>query len=144
MENRSVVPGDYPLSVTTRAVNLKFEEFDVYVGRKGHGYLGYYGNPFPRMSGRGEALRLFVPWFAKRVLEDKEFLIRVLELRGLRLGCFCVPLACHAQVYVDFIENFPKEWADALIAEWRRDHPRPASWMSDLARSIPGQREAPR
>ncbi len=127
--------------MTTRAVNLRYEEFDVYVGRKGHGYFGYFGNPFMRgAAARGVALGLFVPWFAKRVLEDTEFMVRVLELRDLRLGCFCKPWNdCHADVYVNFIENFPKDWADALIAEWRRDHPRPASWVSDLARKIPRQ-----
>jgi hypothetical protein len=123
--------------VTTRAVNLRRDEFDIYVGRKGHGYLGYYGNPFVRgNAGRGEALKLFVPWFARRVLEDREFLVSVLELRDLRLACFCVPAPCHAQVYVDFIENFPKDWADALIAEWRRDHPKPQERLSDLSRRI--------
>ncbi len=25
--------------------------------------------------------------------------------------------SCHADVYVDFVENFPVEWADALLAE---------------------------
>lgn len=126
--------------MVTRAVNLRREEFDVYVGRRGHGFLGYFGNPFGRAGApRGEALRLFVPWFGRKVLEDVEFLVRVLELRGLRLGCFCRPLPCHGQVYVDFIEAFPQDWADALIAEWRLAHPRPASWMSDLSPTIRAQ-----
>jgi hypothetical protein len=41
----------------------------------------------------------------------------VLLLRGKRLGCFCHPMPCHAMVYVDFLENFPAEWADALLVE---------------------------
>lgn len=121
----------------TRAVNIRREEFDVYVGRKGHGYLGFFGNPFGRAGAkREEAIRFFKTWFLRRVLEDREFLVSVLELRGMRLGCFCKPLACHSDVYVDFIEAFPEEWADALIAEWRRGHPRPPERMSDLARRI--------
>lgn len=122
----------------TRAVNIRREEFDVYVGRRGHGYMGYFGNPFGRAGAkREESVGFFKTWFLRRVLEDREFLVSVLELRGLRLGCFCLPVRpCHAETYVDFIEAFPEEWADALIAEWRRDHPRPLERMSDLARRI--------
>lgn len=31
----------------TRAVNLRHEPYDVYIGRAGHGQGGYFGNPFP-------------------------------------------------------------------------------------------------
>lgn len=109
----------------TRVVNLRREPFDVYVGRAGHGHDGYFGNPFAvANAGREEAIRLYRSWFARHVWSDQEFLVRVLELRGLRLGCFCKPLACHADVLVEFIEAWPEEWAAAVITEWRRKHPR--------------------
>ena len=121
----------------TRVVNLRHEEFDVYGGRRGHGYFGFFGNPFGRAgASREEALGFFRPWFFRRVLEDMEFLVSVLELRGLRIGCFCRPLECHCDLYAAFVEAVPSEWAGALIIDWRRNHPLPPERMSDYQRKI--------
>lgn len=91
----------------TSVVNLKRGDlFDVYIGRAGHGYDGYFGNPF---NGPYRALNIaeFRLWFLKRVETDSVFRTRVLELRGKRLGCFCAPKPCHGNVIVDWLTALP-------------------------------------
>jgi hypothetical protein len=62
----------------TRAVNLRHEPYDVYVGRAGHGMDGRFGNPFPVMGARGESLALFRGYFSRRIMSDMAFLRDVL------------------------------------------------------------------
>lgn len=77
-------------------------DYDVYIGRRGHGEDGYFGNPFSQFS-RVVAIEKFKVYFAKRIERDAEFRERVQALRGKRLGCFCAPLPCHGQVIVDYL-----------------------------------------
>lgn len=92
--------------MTTVVVNLKKEEYDVYIGRAGQGESGYFGNPFRgEQLGRDEAIRQFKRYFEARVKTDAEYREKVLALKGKRLGCFCKPLACHGDVYVAFLEE---------------------------------------
>jgi len=80
----------------------------VYVGRRGHGYDGYFGNPFHTENrNRYEAIRMFSDYFNHRVKTDKAFHDRVVELRGCVLECFCVPKICHAQVIANWIDQHP-------------------------------------
>ncbi len=90
----------------TRAVNIKREAYDVYIGRKGRGETGYFGNPFVLQAGepRGSTIARYKAWFLKRIEEDAEFRARVLALKGKRLGCFCKPAACHGDVMAEWIE----------------------------------------
>lgn len=94
----------------TRAVNLKQEPFDVYIGRAGRGQDGYFGNPFRLAPGsmRGSTIAKFREYFLKRVEEDADFRRAVLALRGKRLGCFCKPLACHGDVIAAWIDAQPE------------------------------------
>lgn len=98
----------------TTVVNLRREQFDVYIGRlhscpewfHGFGSDGVFGNPFSvAKEGRDEALRLFKTYFTARVASDSSFLALVYALRGKRLGCFCAPNACHGDVYVKWLEE---------------------------------------
>lgn len=128
----------------TLVVNLKRgERCDVYMGRASSagrarllllgprevdGLDGCFGNPFPVMNGgRGSSLAFFVPWFHRRVMTDPDYLRRVLSLRGLRLGCFCVPLPCHASIIAEWVDAFPEEWAWALLAAVEREAATPRS-----------------
>jgi len=110
-------------------VNIRSEKFDVYIGRKGHGYDGYFGNPFEigRDGGRDAVIRKYKVWFWKRVNEDVEFRNRVMELKGKRLGCFCSPKRCHGEVIVSWLEAgcpLKKQVEDMSVSEiyeeWRK------------------------
>lgn len=95
----------------TVVVNIKAEEYDVYVGRAGQGQDGYFGNLYRGeslgggMVGRKEAIRRFEHYFKIRVKQDKEYRERVLTLKGKRLGCFCAPLPCHGEVIAKWVEE---------------------------------------
>ena len=89
-------------------VNCLRDKFDVYIGRAGHGYNGYFGNPYKAGPDDppGSTLPEFKAYFLKRVEEDDEFRRRVLELRGKRLGCFCPPRKlCHGNIIIEWLEG---------------------------------------
>ena len=81
---------------------------DVYVGRAGHGYDGYFGNPIimhntcPVCSHThtelDSLLNCYRVYVANRILRDPEFRERVRPLHDKRLFCFCAPKPCHATV----------------------------------------------
>lgn len=98
-----------------RAVNLRREEYDVYIGREGRGHDGYFGNPYragywcPRCrqvhESGGSTLPCYREFFKERISSDSTFLERVLALRGKRLGCFCKPAPCHGDVIAEFVNR---------------------------------------
>ena len=91
----------------TAVVNIKKEPFDVYIGRASRGEDGYFGNPFRIGNGisRGDAVERFQSYFGERIEKDSEFKLRVLALKGKRLGCFCKPKACHGDVIADWLNK---------------------------------------
>lgn len=96
----------------TRVVNIRGRNavhFDVYIGRAGHGYDGYFGNPFKEgPDGRMACIKRFEDYFYMRLQTDDEFKRRVLALNGKRLGCFCKPRACHGDIiaaYLNALDN---------------------------------------
>lgn len=91
--------------MATKVVNIRTgAPFDVYIGRAGHGLDGYFGNPFAGSS-REANIAMFEDYFDKRIDTDEAFRARVLELRGKRLGCFCVPRACHGDVIAAWLDG---------------------------------------
>ena len=52
----------------TRVVNIREEDYDVYIGRAGRGMDGYFGNPFRLGAGmtRGATLLLQAPSVPRR------------------------------------------------------------------------------
>lgn len=58
-----------------------------------------------RDGGREKAIALYREYFLKRLRVDPEFAVRVEELRGKRLGCFCKPKACHGDIIVEYLES---------------------------------------
>lgn len=93
----------------TTVVNLTRDNYDVYIGRAGHGQDGYFGNPF-RLSGedeRGATISKYKAYFNNRLNTDPEFKERVHALKGKRLGCFCKPEACHGDVIAEYVNNLP-------------------------------------
>jgi Domain of unknown function (DUF4326) len=100
---------DAPTLVTRRVSLKNGDDYDVYIGRAGHGEDGYFGNPFPvAVYGRRVALSKYEASFNARVVEDAEFRKRVLELRGKRLACFCKPREdCHGDIIIAWLEKNP-------------------------------------
>ncbi len=88
----------------TTVVNLKTDEYDVYIGRAGHGCDGYFGNPFGGL-GRTQSIAKHREYAIHRYNTDPEFRDRVNSLQGKRLGCFCKPKPCHGDVYVELAES---------------------------------------
>ena len=82
--------------MATRVVNLKMDQYDIYIGRGGK-----WGNPFVigPMMGRDEAIEEFRKYAIAKGL-DKE----ARALRGKILGCFCKPQNCHGDLLA--------KWAD--------------------------------
>lgn len=104
----------------TRAVNLRVEAFDVYAGRPRRGpdgsksndprdvkegVEGWLGNPWDPWKHGASALTNFREYFLERVASDWRFRDAVLALKGKRLGCFCKPAPCHADIIAEWIEK---------------------------------------
>jgi len=88
-------------------VNIKSgAKYDVYIGRAGKGMSGYFGNPFKigEDGDREQVIQKYKEWFWNRVNEDVEFRNRVIELKGMTLGCFCHPKLCHGDVIIAWLE----------------------------------------
>lgn len=82
-------------------------DYDVYVGRAGLGFDGTFGNPF-RVGydgSRTEVVDKFRKYFQKRMLGDIEYSKKIFALRGLRLGCWCAPKPCHADIIADWLNS---------------------------------------
>lgn len=91
------------VSAGTRAVHCKREEFDVYIGRGKGGSTGEWGNPF--VIGRDGDRDEVVAKYAAMIRNDPALQVKVRELKGKRLGCFCAPAACHGDVLAWWAER---------------------------------------
>lgn len=82
-----------------KIVNVKEEEFDVYIGRGTK-----WGNKFIEgVDGtREEVIQLYKEWF----LENPVLQVSAIkELQSRVLGCHCKPKACHGDILVDFVKG---------------------------------------
>lgn len=77
----------------------------VYIGRRGHGHDGDFGNPFPRAT--PACLARFRAYFLSRVARDPAFRARALALRGKTLVCGCAPRPCHGDVIAAWVDAQP-------------------------------------
>ena len=111
----------------TTVVNVKKEEYDIYIGRPSSTYhhpeFGtwslHFGNPFiiRRDGNRKTVIKKFEKWIKgedyKRLYPERRkwILKNLCKLKGQRLGCFCKPKACHGDIYIELIEELcrPKE-----------------------------------
>jgi uncharacterized protein DUF4326 len=106
----------YVLVMATTVVNLKGHRDDqefadvVYVGRpmrRGGWHLpgSPLANPF-RPGPDGSKDDVMARY--RRYLLDRPDLVALLpDLRGRRLGCWCVPEPCHAQVIAELTDSLP-------------------------------------
>lgn len=72
-------------------VNIRKEPYDVYIGRGSK-----WGNPFKiGVDGnREDVIKKYIDY----LLNNKELLESIGELKGQRLGCYCQPKMCHGHV----------------------------------------------
>ena len=80
----------------TRVVNIKHEEFDVYIGR---GRGSKWGNPFA--IGKDGNRQEVVQKYKDYILSNQSLLSQIEELRGKDLVCFCAPQQCHGDVLIE-------------------------------------------
>lgn len=94
----------------TTVVNVKTNEYDVYIGRNPRFGATNFGNPvkIKTSMSREECIRQYKAWFWKRIQQDPSFRKLIHSLEGKRLGCHCVPKACHGHVIVAY-----HKWARA-------------------------------
>jgi hypothetical protein len=93
----------------TRVVNMKTEPFDIYVGRPSK-----WGNPYSHKPGtlaeflvgsRKEAIEKFEDY----LLNNKELMDSLHELKGKTLGCWCHPKACHGDILAKWTNSIGNE-----------------------------------
>ena len=82
---------------------------DVYVGRAGLGFSGYFGSPYRlhKDGDRKKIVGLYRKYFHNRLATDEEFRNRVNGLKGARLGCYCAPKPCHADIIAAYLNAQP-------------------------------------
>ena len=109
---RTVAFANSNMRITTKVVHCKKEDYDVYIGRgkcPKTGQPGKFGNPYSHeadsqvsliTSSREESIIKYKQW----ALTQPWLLDDIMQLDGLRLGCWCKPKACHGDVIVELIE----------------------------------------
>ena len=75
-------------------VHCKKSKYDVYCGRPSK-----WGNPFE--IGKHGSRREVIEKYRKYILENKELLKDLGELRGKILGCWCAPKECHCDILAE-------------------------------------------
>jgi hypothetical protein len=80
-------------------VNVRTDRCDVYVGRPSK-----WGNPFVigRDGNRKEVIVKYEAW----ILGEVELLRCLPELAGKKLGCWCAPQPCHAEVLKELVDSW--------------------------------------
>ena len=77
---------------------------DVYVGRRGHGEDGKWGNYSGTPASRTreahskQITEEYLPWLCGRIKNGKVTIEDLADLHGRDMVCFCVPLPCHGDV----------------------------------------------
>ncbi len=82
----------------TKVVNLKYEKYDIYIGRGSK-----WGNPYRiDIDGTREEV---IARYRYYLNNNKSLLEDLNELKDKILGCFCKPLDCHGDVLIEVLEK---------------------------------------
>ena len=76
-------------------VHAKRVDYDVYVGRGSK-----WENPF--IIGPDGTRKDVINKYEKYLLNNKELMKSIKELKGKILGCWCAPRACHGDILVKY------------------------------------------
>jgi len=81
-----------------KVVHCKKEEYDVYIGRGSK-----WGNPFiiGIHGNRDEVISKYEMY----IMDNKNLINQLPELRGKTLGCWCKPKACHGDILKIMVED---------------------------------------
>jgi hypothetical protein len=118
----------------TTVVNVKYDTFDVYIGRRNAHYRFYssrWANPYIIGPGctREHALELY----EKHLRNNPSDLFEPLdELRGKRLGCWCAPLPCHGDLLARLADMSWDERIEWLRGDSEGQEPLPRQLTLDL------------
>jgi len=83
----------------TTVINIKKDfTWDVYIGRP-----SIWENPF--VIGRDGTWKQVLKQYKEHILNTPVLIDKLKKLKGLRLGCYCKPKACHGDVLVELIEK---------------------------------------
>ena len=87
--------------VVTQCVNLRTDDYDVYIGRGSR-----WGNPFKigEHGSRERVIELFRDYAAHMYVSGRWTKEVLLRLKDKKLGCYCAPRACHGDVLIELIE----------------------------------------
>lgn len=100
-------------------VNLKYKSYTKYIGRYSKEYqnprnisTNKFANPYrigPDGTREDVIAKHKKDFYNNPKLQEAVWN----ELRGEILGCFCKPLACHGDTYVEYIENRERQNGDS-------------------------------
>ncbi len=97
-------------------VNLRTKErFDVYIGRMSNSDPGEWGNRY--VVGVDGTREECVLKHRRDVMKNPAFIRKIRkELKGLVLGCFCAPLACHGDTLAKIAneDEIDRDWLKGL------------------------------
>lgn len=80
-----------------KVVNLKNEDFEVYIGRGSK-----WGNPF--IIGKDGDRNVVIDKYREWIINNSKLLNDLWKLEGKTLGCFCKPKKCHGDVLIELFE----------------------------------------
>lgn len=97
----------------TQLVNIKHEDYDVYIGRgydKHSGVKSKWGNPYTHIIDK-ETLAEFIVGtrdeaiekYSEYIQNNQELMNSLDELEGKILGCWCSPKSCHGDVLIKLL-----------------------------------------
>jgi hypothetical protein len=91
-----------PAKIVNKSTGATFDE---YIGRP-----TIFGNPYiiGKDGTRDEVIDRHRADFLQRILVDEEFREKVLALKNRVLQCYCSPLRCHAETYIEYCDFAPK------------------------------------
>lgn len=97
----------------TTVVNVKYHEYDVYIGRSNSKQKSIWGNPFSHLENSTAAFKVktkkeAVDKYKQWILTQPMLLEQLETLRNKRLGCWCVDKngkgICHGRVLIELLE----------------------------------------
>jgi len=87
------------MSQKTVVVNCRRDDYDVFIGRP-----SIWGNPYRigRHGTREEVIEMY-----RQYLIEHPYLLELAreQLKGMILGCYCKPAACHGDVLVELLQD---------------------------------------
>jgi hypothetical protein len=87
------------MSEKTTVVNLKHNDYDVFIGRP-----SIWSNPF-RIGIHGDRNEVIEKF--RELIKSQPHLIELARemLKGKVLGCFCKPLPCHGDIWCELLNE---------------------------------------